>query len=74
MFIDCTFSPFPCAVPRPCPPAPPLTPPFLRSPRGLASESFGTSTTSLVAAFRDINKTGKPRQPVFQRDWYDVHT
>ncbi|XP_037775155.1 protein tipE-like isoform X2 [Penaeus monodon] len=42
-------------------------------PRGLGSESFGTSTTSLVAAFKDIKK-GKHRQPVFQRDWYDVHT
>lgn len=42
----------------------------------LLSKSAGnkgntSSTTNLVTSWKDKDK---PRQPVFQRDWYDVHT
>ncbi|XP_042210169.1 protein tipE-like [Homarus americanus] len=40
-------------------------------PKSVKGNNSSSSTTNLVGAWKDKDK---PRQPVFQRDWYDVHT
>ncbi|XP_071533491.1 protein tipE-like [Panulirus ornatus] len=43
----------------------------LQPQSGNANTTTSSSTANLVTPWRDKDK---PRQPVFQRDWYDVHT